>query len=117
MLRGFGQFIMRGNVGAIVTAFVKDLITPLIAATFGKPEFSAIAFEVNSSKFLVGDFINAIVAFLLVAAAIYFFVIVPMDRLFPKKAEAVPAMKECPMCLSDVPAGASRCKFCTGQLT
>jgi large conductance mechanosensitive channel len=128
MLKGFGQFLMRGNVvdlavavviggafGAIVTALVKDLITPLIAALFGKPDFSAIAFEINSSKFLVGEFINAIVAFVLVAAAIYFFVVVPMNSIttrFVKPAD-VPKLKECPECLSDIPDAAHRCKFCT----
>src|SRR5690349_22652642 len=88
MFKGFKQVLLRGNVvdlavavvmggafGAVVTALVKDLITPLIAALFGKPDFSAIAFEVNASKFLVGDFINAVVAFLLVASAIYFVVV------------------------------------------
>jgi large conductance mechanosensitive channel len=130
MLKGFGQFLMRGNVidlavavaiggafGAIVTALVKDLITPLIAALVGKPDFSAIAFTINNSKFAVGDFINAAVAFILVAAAIYFFVVVPMNAMtarFNKPAETeVPKLRECPECLSDIPAGARRCKFCT----
>src|SRR5262245_54030569 len=89
-MKGFKQFIMRGNVldlavavviggafGAVVTALVKDLITPLIAALFGKPDFSAIQFEINGSKFLLGDFVNAIVSFLLIAAAVYFFVVLP----------------------------------------
>ena len=96
-MRGFKQFIMRGNVldlavavvigaafGAIVTALVKDLITPLIAAIVGKPDFSAIQFEVNGSKFLLGDFINALVSFLLIAAAVYFFVILPMNALMAR---------------------------------
>jgi large conductance mechanosensitive channel len=133
MLRGFGQFLMRGNVvdlavavviggafGAIVTALVKDLITPLIAAVFGKPEFSAIKFQINNSNFPVGDFINAIVTFFLVATAIYFFVVVPMNsiatRFGPKPAEP-PALKECAECLSEVPAAARRCKYCTSALT
>lgn len=128
MLKGFGKFIMRGNVvdlavavvigaafGTIVTALVKDLITPLIAALFGKPDFSGLWFEINSSRFLYGDFINAVIAFVLVAAAIYYFVVLPMNAVtqrFGPKAE-VPALKECPACLSEVPAGAARCKFCT----
>jgi large conductance mechanosensitive channel len=127
MLQGFKAFIFRGNVvdlavavviggafGAIVTALVKDLITPLIAAIFGKPDFSAIVFEINGSKFLIGDFINALVAFLLVAMAIYFFVVVPMDRLFPKPAS--PAIKECPECLTKIPAAAKRCAACTSAV-
>ena len=96
-MKGFKQFIMRGNVldlavavvigaafGAVVTALVKDLITPLIAALVGKPDFSAIQFEVNGSKFLLGDFVNAIVSFLLIAAAVYFFVILPMNALMAR---------------------------------
>src|SRR6266478_77163 len=94
MLKGFKTFILRGNVldlavavviggafGAVVTALVKDLITPLIAAIVEKPDFSAIVFTVHGSKFLIGDFINAVVSFLLIAAAIYFFVIVPVNAL------------------------------------
>jgi large conductance mechanosensitive channel len=136
LLKGFGQFLMRGNVvdlavavviggafGAIVTALVKDLITPLIAAIFGKPDFSAIAFTLNGSRFLIGDFINAVVAFVLVAAAIYFFVVVPMneatERFGPKPAgaPALPEVRDCPECLSEIPAAAHRCKFCTAQLS
>ena len=119
---------MRGNVvdlavavvigaafGAIVTALVKDLITPLIAAIIGKPDFSAVAFSINNSRFAIGDFINAVVAFVLVAAAIYFFVVVPMSAVTARfnTAEAAPALRECPECLSDIPAAARRCKFCT----
>ena len=94
MLKGFKQFLLRGNVvdlavavviggafGAVVAALVKDLLTPLIAAIVGKPDFSAIVFTVNGSKFLIGDFINAIVAFLLVSAAIYFFIVAPMNMI------------------------------------
>ena len=134
MLKGFGQFLMRGNVvdlavavviggafGAVVTALVKDLITPLIGALVGKPDFSAIAFTINNSKFAIGDFINAIVAFLLVAIAIYFFVVVPMNAMTArfKKPEpaAAPKLKECHECLSDIPAAARRCKFCTAAVT
>jgi large conductance mechanosensitive channel len=132
MLKGFKQFMLRGNVvelavavviggafGAVVTAFVKDLITPLIAAVVGKPDFSAIAFVVNSSKFLVGDFINALVAFLLVGAAVYFFVVVPVNALTArmKRGEVPPdpTTKKCPECLSEIPLAAKRCSFCTSQ--
>ena len=128
MLKDFGKFLMRGNVvdlavavvigaafGAIVTALVKDLVTPLIAAIFGKPDFSAIAFTINNSRFAVGDFINAVVSFVLVAAAIYFFVVTPMNAVtsrFSKPAE-VPLMRDCPECLSEIPGAATRCKFCS----
>jgi large conductance mechanosensitive channel len=133
MIKGFGRFLMRGNVvdlavavvigaafGAVVTAFVKDLITPLIAAIAGKPDFSALVFTINGSRFAIGDFINALVAFVLVAAAIYFFVVAPMNAVTErfKKPEAEPmALRECPECMSEIPAAASRCKFCTATVT
>lgn len=132
MLSGFRAFVLRGNVidlavavvigaafGAVVTAFVKDLITPLIAALFGKPDFSAIGFTINNARFLVGDFLNAVLAFVLVAAAIYFFVIVPLERITAgrKKSEDTPAMKECPFCLESVPMAATRCRACTSNLS
>jgi large conductance mechanosensitive channel len=132
MIKGFGQFIMRGNVidlavavvigaafGVVVSALVKDLITPLIAAIAGKPDFSALEFTVNNSRFLIGDFINALIAFVLVAAAIYFFVVAPMNAitLRYKKPENAPALRECPECLSEIAVAASRCKVCTARLT
>lgn len=133
MLKGFKQFLMRGNVvdlavavviggafGAVVAALVKDLLTPLIAAIVGKPDFSAIQFTVNGSKFPIGDFINAIVSFLLVSAAIYFFVVAPMNMLIERRrrgeAPADPTTKKCPECLSEVPIAARRCAFCTQAL-
>jgi large conductance mechanosensitive channel len=133
MLKGFKQFLMRGNVidlavavvigaafGAVVAALVKDLLTPLIAAIVGKPDFSAIAFEVNGSKFPIGDFINAVVSFVLIAAAVYFFVVVPvnavMARLRRGETPPDPTTKNCPECLSAVPIAARRCAFCTSVL-
>lgn len=132
---GFKAFLLRGNVvdlavgvviggafGAIVTAFTKDLLTPLIAALVGKPDFSAIQFEINGSKFPVGDFINALVSFLLIAGAVYYFVVLPVNALMArmKKEEpappAPPATKQCPECLSDVAIAAKRCAFCTSQI-
>src|SRR5580658_2171771 len=123
MLQGFGKFLMRGNVvdlavavvvggafGTIVSALVKDIITPLIAALFGKPDFSALTFQINSSKFLYGDFINAVVAFFLIASAIYFLIIVPMNSLtvrFGLKAEEA-VLGNCPECLSEIPPKARR---------
>jgi large conductance mechanosensitive channel len=133
MLKGFRQFLLRGNVldlavavviggafGAVVTALVKDLITPLIAAAVGKPDFSAISFTINGSQFPIGDFINALVSFLLIAAAVYFFIIVPvnafMARMRRGEAPPDPTTKKCPECLSDVPIAARRCAFCTSAL-
>jgi large conductance mechanosensitive channel len=107
--------------GAVVTALVKDLITPLIAALVGKPDFSALAFEVNGSKFPIGDFVNALVSFVLIAAAVYFFVVLPVNALTARmrRGEAAPdpTTKKCPECLSDVPIAASRCAYCTSALS
>ena len=130
MFKGFKEFVLRGNVldlavavvmggafGAVVAALVKDLLTPLIAAIGGQPDFSSIAFTVNGSKFLIGDFINALVAFVFVAAAIYFFVVTPMNMVAERRrrgeAPADPTTKKCPECLSEVPIAARRCAFCT----
>ena len=133
MLTGFRQFLLRGNVidlavaviiggafGTVVAAMVKDLLTPLIAAVVGQPDFSAITFTVNGSQFLIGDFINALIAFVLVSAAVYFFVVVPVNALAARRARGEappdPTTKKCPECLSEVPIGARRCAFCTSVL-
>ncbi len=129
-MKGFKQFIFRGNVvdlavavvigaafGAVVAALVKDLITPIIAAIAGKPDFSNIFFTVNGSKFLIGDFINAVVSFVLIGAAVYFFVVLPLNainaRLRRGEAPPDPTTKKCPECLSTIPIAARRCAFCT----
>src|SRR5262245_55889231 len=133
MLKGLKQFLLRGNVvdlgvgviigaafGNVVTALVKDLLTPIIAAFVGQPDFSAIVFTVRGSKFLIGDFINALVAFILVATACYFFVIVPVNALTARLRRGEPApdptTKKCPECLSDVPIAARRCAHCAQPL-
>ncbi|HZS54097.1 MAG TPA: large conductance mechanosensitive channel protein MscL [Bryobacteraceae bacterium] len=133
-MKGFKQFLMRGNVvdlavavvmgaafGAVVTALVKDLITPIIAAIVGKPDFSGIVFSVNGSKFPIGDFINALVSFLLISAAVYFFVVLPintvMERVRRGQAPPDPTTKTCPECLSTIPIAARRCAFCTSVLS
>jgi large conductance mechanosensitive channel len=129
MLEGFKKFILRGNVvdlavgvvigaafGSVVSAFTKDLLTPLIAAVVGKPDFSALGFKIGQTAIPIGDFINAVVSFLLVAGAVYFFVVLPLNalmaRLNPAK-ETAPTTKPCPQCLSDIPIGAKRCAHCT----
>jgi large conductance mechanosensitive channel len=100
----------------VVTAFTKDLLTPLIAAVAGKPDFSAIYFTVHNSKFLLGDFINAAISFLLVAAAVYYFVVTPVNllvaRMHRSAAPADPTTKKCPECLSEIPLDARRCAHC-----
>lgn len=133
MLKGFRQFMLRGNVvdlavavvmggafGAVVTAMVKDLMTPLIAAIFGKPDFSALTFELNGSQFLYGDFINALVSFLLIGTTVYFAVVVPMNALTARlrrgEAPPDPTTRKCPECLSEVPIAARRCAHCTSPL-
>lgn len=129
MLSGFKQFILRGNVvdmavgvvigaafAGVVGAFTKDLLTPLIAAIIGKPDFSAISFTINGSVFALGDFINAAVAFLLVAAAVYFFVVAPVNMLVARMRKAAvpadPTTKKCGECLSEIPIDARRCAHC-----
>lgn len=132
ILNDFKAFLLRGNVvdlavaivigvafGAVVTAFVEDLITPLIAAIFGKPDFAALDFTINDSTFRYGDFINKVIAFMTIAAAVFFFVVLPINALMAraKKEEPPdPTIKRCPECLSDVPAEARKCAFCTSAL-
>ncbi|HLQ15564.1 MAG TPA: large conductance mechanosensitive channel protein MscL [Candidatus Eisenbacteria bacterium] len=127
-MKGFKTFLFRGNVvdlavavviavafGLVITAFVKDLVTPLIAALFGKPDFGALTFTINNSKFLYGDFINAVVSFVIIAAVIYFFVVVPYTALLArarKEPPADPTTKKCTECLSEIPKDARRCAFC-----
>ena len=132
MVNDFKAFLLRGNVvdlavaivigvafAAVVTAFVEDLITPLIAMIFGEPDFSVLDFTINGSTFRYGDFINKVFTFVTVAAAIFFFVIQPMNYL-KQRAQTEPppdpTLKKCPECLSDVPVDARRCAFCTSQL-
>jgi len=128
-LRGFKAFLLRGNVvdlaiavvigiafGVVITAFVKDLVTPLIAALGGKPDFASLYFTINNSKFLYGDFLNALLAFALIAAVIYFFVVMPINALVArsrKEPPADPTTKKCTECLSEIPKDARRCAFCT----
>jgi len=127
ILTGFKEFIARGNVvdlavavvigaafAALVTSLVENLLTPVIAAFIGEPDFSALSFTINKSEFLYGSFINSLIAFISVAAAVYFFVVVPMNHL---KGEEEETTRECPECLSEVPAAASRCAFCTSELS
>jgi large conductance mechanosensitive channel len=133
MLKDFKQFILRGNVvdlavavmigaafTAIVTALVKDLATPLIAAIFGKPDFSNLYFTLNKSKLMYGDFINAVISFLLIASVVFFFIVQPLNKLVARskrnKGAADPTDKKCPACLSTVPIAATRCAFCTSKL-
>ncbi|HEY3454831.1 MAG TPA: large conductance mechanosensitive channel protein MscL [Bryobacteraceae bacterium] len=132
-MKGFRTFVLRGNVvdlavgvvmgaafGTVVSALVKDFLTPLIAALVGKPDFSALGFEINGTKFPIGDFINALISFLLIAAAVYFFVVLPVNALIArvKRGEAPPdpTTKKCPECLSDIPIAARKCAFCTSAI-
>lgn len=127
-LSGFKQFVLRGNVvdmavgvvvgaafGAVGTALTKDLLTPLVAAIVGKPEFSAITFTINKSVFALGDFINTVVSFILVTAAMYVFVVRPVNALVSHlgKAPEHPLTKKCHECLSEIPIDARRCSHCT----
>ncbi len=132
-MQGFKQFLLRGNVvdmavgivvgaafGTVVSSFVKDLLTPFLAAIVRKPDFSSIAFTINKSQFLIGDFVNAIVSFVLIAAAVYFAVVLPVNTLVSRMHHQPPAdltTKKCPECISEIPIEAKRCKFCTSPQT
>lgn len=130
MLKGFRDFVLRGNVvdlavavviGAaftgIVNSLVKDIINPLIAATVGQPNFSHLVAHVHGGVITYGNFLNAVISFLIVAAAIYFGVVLPVSKLMARFHKAPPAVppttKTCPECLSDIPAAAKRCSHCT----
>jgi large conductance mechanosensitive channel len=126
MFKGFRDFILRGNVldlavgviigaafGSVVTSLVKDVFTPFIGNLAGKPDFSAIAYD----HIMIGNFLNAIIGFLLIAFSVYFFIVMPanalMNRFKKPIPETPPATKPCPQCLSDIPAAATRCAHCT----
>jgi len=126
-VKGFRSFLMRGNLidlavavvigtafTAVVTAIVKDLITPLIAAVGGKPNFGKLAFTVHNSTFSYGDFINALVSFAIIAAVVYFMVVSPVERITTRLTRHKEATeRDCPECLSSIPVGARRCMYCT----
>jgi large conductance mechanosensitive channel len=125
---GFKAFLLRGNVvdlaigivigaafGTVITAFVRDLVTPLIAALGGKPDFGQLYFTVNNSQFKYGDFVNALIAFIIVAAVVYYFVVVPYVTFrarYEKAPDPVAPTRACPDCLSKIPDGARKCAFC-----
>lgn len=131
MLKGFKDFISRGNVidlavavvmgaafGAVVTALVADFITPVIAAIGGQPDFSSLSFTINGSKFAYGHFINAVISFLIIAAAIYFFVVLPLEKMLkqPDAESSESDVRACPECLSMIPNEARRCMYCTSVI-
>ena len=133
LFQEFKQFAIKGNVidlaiavvigaafGVVVTSLVTDLITPLIAAIGGQPDFSAVYFIIHHSKFRIGDFINALISFLVIAAVIFFLVIKPINALQARRksgeAPPDPTTKDCPYCLSTIPVKATRCAFCTQEL-
>jgi large conductance mechanosensitive channel len=133
LLNEFKAFLMRGNVvdlaiavvigvafAAVVTSLVEDIITPIIAVIFGEPDFSALTFTINNSTFYYGQFINALIAFVTIAAAIFFFVVVPYNAFsarMRKEEPPDPTIRKCPECLSDIPSEARRCAFCTAQVS
>jgi large conductance mechanosensitive channel len=132
MLRDFKRFLLRGNLvdmatgivigiafAAVVTALVSDLITPLIAAIGGKPDFSALSFTINHSHFLYGAFINAVISFVVIAVVVFFLVIRPVNQLIERSRAEPPVdvtTHACPECLSEIPLGARRCAFCTSEV-
>lgn len=130
LLKEFRDFLMRGNVvdlavavvigaafGAVVTALVENLLTPLIAAIFGEPDFSELTFTINGSVFSYGVFINALITFVLVAAAVFFVIVKPYNHYRVRQEAKLEAVtKTCPECASEIPVAASRCAFCTTAL-
>lgn len=133
MIREFRAFILRGNLvdlavavvigaafTAVINAFVADMITPLIAAIGGQSDFSALTFEINGSRFLYGDFINAALTFVIVAAVVFFFVVKPVNALmerFQTEPSVEEETRECPHCISQIPVRAKRCRFCTSEVS
>jgi large conductance mechanosensitive channel len=131
MLKGFRDFILRGNVvdlavaviigvafGAVVTSLTKDIIMQFVAATVHTPDFSNLAVSLRGTPIKYGNFLNAVINFLIVAGVIYFFVVLPLNYLLAKvKGPVTVTTKTCPECLSDVPLAARRCKFCAQPLT
>jgi large conductance mechanosensitive channel len=131
VISGFRDFIARGNVidlavavvigaafTALVTSLVEDLLTPVIAAVIGQPDFSDLTFTINDSVFRYGSFLNVLIAFVSVAAAVYFFVVAPLNAISERRRAGEEAThRECPKCLSEVPAAATRCAFCTSELS
>ena len=131
-MKGFRDFISRGNLidlavavvigtafTAVVTAIVADLITPLVAAIAGKPDFSKLTFTIHKSHFLYGSFINAVITFLIIAATVFFFVVKPLNMLMERRRtepDVESETKTCPECLSNIPTGARRCAFCTAVI-
>ena len=129
-MKGFKQFLLRGNAvdlavgvvigaafGSIVNSMVKGLLTPFIAAVAKQPDFTSISFTIRGSKFLFGDFVNSVVSFVIIAAAIYFAVVLPMNALMAHMQRddkpVQPSTKKCPECLSEIPIDARRCAHCT----
>ena len=131
-MKDFREFLLRGNLvdtavgiviglafAAVVTAFVADLITPLLAAIGGKPNFASLSFTVNKSHFLYGAFVNAVVTFLIIAAVVFFFLVKPVNAMMRRRRAETPVdeeVRQCPECLSEIPVAARRCAFCTTQL-
>lgn len=132
MLKEFRQFLLRGNLvdlaiavvvgaafGAVVTALVKDLVTPLIAAVGGQPDFGDLDFTINSSRFAYGHFLNAVISFVIIAAVVFFLVVKPVNALMDRLQTGEPIdepTRECPACLSQIPYAARRCAFCTEEV-
>ncbi len=133
MMKGFREFVLRGNVvdlavgvvigaafGGVVTSFTKDVLTPLISAIAGKPDFSALVFTLHGAQITYGNFLNALISFLLIAWAVYYFVVVPVNKLMTRvKTAPVPAdptSKKCPLCLMEIPIAATKCGHCTSEV-
>ena len=133
MLQGFKKFVLRGNVvdlavavvigaafGAVITSLVTNMFTPLIPAIGGKQDFSNLSVTINNSKIMYGAFLNAVISFVMIAAAVYFFIVMPVNAYTERRNRGVappdPTAKRCPECLSEIPIAAKRCAFCTSPV-
>ena len=129
-MKGFRAFLMRGNLidlavavvigvafNAVIQALIKDIITPIIGAFGGQPDFSSLSFTINKSHFLYGSFLNALISFVIIAAVIYFIVVAPMNRVMSLRATSIEATtRTCPECASEIPLAAKRCMYCTSEV-
>ena len=132
MLKDFKAFVLRGNMvdlavavvvglafGAVISALVKDILTPIIAAIGGEPNFDSLTFTIHNSTFFYGAFLNSVISFVIIAAAVFFFAVLPLNKML-KRLNMLPEeapTKKCPECLSDIPAAAHRCAFCTSEVS
>jgi large conductance mechanosensitive channel len=130
LIADFKAFLLKGDLvtiavglvmalvfAAVIKALIADLITPIIGLIFGQPSFEGLAFSINSSHFLYGDFLNALITFVTTGAAVFFFIVKPYEGFTARRSKEDPTVKKCPECTTEIPAEARRCPQCTAQLS